>query len=39
MASGLEELPDAALEGDQEVIRKIEETEKLLKELRKSLGR
>ena len=29
----------AALKGDQQVIRKIEETEKLLKELRKSLGR
>lgn len=29
----------AALKGDQQVIRRIEETEKLLKELRKSLGR
>jgi ParB family chromosome partitioning protein len=28
----------ASLKGDQQVIRKIEETEKLLKELRKSLG-
>jgi ParB family chromosome partitioning protein len=29
----------AGLKGDQQVIRKIEETEKLLKELRRSLGR